>query len=600
MSRTPAVAAMSAPALEVTGLTVHGPRSGAVAPIAEDIVLRIARGEAVALVGESGSGKSVTARAILDLLPDGLTKQGAVDLGGERISDLTGGRIRRLRGTRIAMVMQDPFTSLNPLHRVRDIVCETLRTPKGKPLRGNERRREAIRRLAEVGIEDPAVADAYPFELSGGMRQRVGIAAAIAGDPLVLIADEPTTALDQTTQSEILALLGRLRESQQMALLLITHDLRVAASVCDRVYVMYAGQVVEELPAPQLLTAARHPYTAGLAAADPPLDRRVATLPSIPGAVPAPGSRPAGCRFAPRCDWAAADCEGGPIPLGRVGADHSVRCARPDLELAPPLQSAAVDAGPPTIGEPLIELRGVSKRYGAKLAVDGVDLDVCVGESVGILGESGSGKTSVARMMVGLESVTSGSLHVGGVDVAASRLGRADWATVRSTVQMAFQDPASTLNPARTVGSAIAETLRMTDVPDRRARAVELLEQVGLDAGYAHRRPRQLSGGERQRVAIARALAREPRVLVCDEVVSALDVSVQAHVLNLLNDLRRELGISLVFITHDLAVARQIADRVYVMKSGRVIEHGPADDVLSRPAHPYTRSLIASVPTHTR
>ncbi|WP_250213453.1 ABC transporter ATP-binding protein [Acrocarpospora catenulata] len=584
------------PALAVSGLTVRCPGADGMVPIAEEIFLTIAPGEAVAVVGESGSGKSVTARAILNLLPHGLESEGTVEFAGES----AGRRPRGRRGARIAMVMQDPFTTLNPLHRIRDIVCETLRTPDGKRLGRRERRREAVRRLAEVGIADPAVADAYPFELSGGMRQRVGIAAAIAEEPLVLIADEPTTALDQTTQSEILALLDRLRETRRMALLLITHDLRVAAGVCGRVYVMYAGQVIEELPADRLLTAARHPYTARLAAADPPLDRRLQALPPIPGSVPAPGGRPHGCRFAPRCGWATSACTSDPVTLSDLGTGHQVRCARvgESLDLTHTRDLAEVTPGPAPTGEPIIVLREVTKRYGHKLAVDGVDFEVHAGESVGIVGESGSGKTSVARMMVGLEPVTSGSLEVRGIDVTSSKVGRDGWATVRSTVQMAFQDPSSTLNPARTVGGTITETLRLTDVPDRKARAAELLQMVGLDAGYANLRPKQLSGGERQRVAIARALARDPRVLLCDEVVSALDVSVQAHVLNLLNDLRRTLGISLVFITHDLAVVRQIADRVYVMKSGKVVEHGLAGDVLSRPRHPYTQSLIASIPAH--
>ncbi|WP_281361514.1 dipeptide ABC transporter ATP-binding protein [Acrocarpospora pleiomorpha] len=564
----------------------------------DDIALRIAPGEAVAVVGESGSGKSVTARAVIGLLPPGLRGDGSVRVGGTSLADLSAQQLRDLRGSRMAMVMQDPFTTLNPLHRVRDIICATLRDAGGRRLSRANRRQEAVRRLAEVGIVDPAVADAYPFELSGGMRQRVGIAAAIAEEPLLLIADEPTTALDVTTQAEILALLNRLRTSRQMALLLITHDLRVAASVCDRVYVMYAGQVLEELSASRLLREARHPYTAKLTTADPPLDRRVETLPSIGGSVPSTGSRPIGCRFEPRCSWSTSACATHAIELTEFEPGHRVRCTRAGerLDLAHAEDLVAAPPVRPASGEAIIRVIKASRRYGHKLAVNAVDLEVFAGESVGIVGESGSGKTSIARMMIGLEPVTSGSVEVAGVDLAASKITRADWRRVRSTVQMAFQDPSSTLNPARSVGGTVREVLRASDVADPRARAEELLEMVGLDAAYARRRPRQLSGGERQRVAIARALARDPRVLLCDEVVSALDLSVQAHVLNLLNSLRRSLGISLVFITHDLAVVRQIADRVYVMKSGHVIEHGATEDVLTNPQHPYTRSLIDSVP----
>lgn len=585
------------PALRAEHMTVHAAHHRHDVPITEDVTIEVMPGEAVAVVGESGSGKSVTARALLGLLPAGLKATGSVRIGDEDLAAFSAKRLRSLRGREIAVVLQDPFTMLNPLQRCGDIVTAALRTKSRKPLPKKELRAEAVRRLAEVGIADPNVAQRYPFELSGGMRQRVAIAAAIAENPRVLVADEPTTALDVTTQAEILRLLARLRETHDLALILITHDLRVAASVCDRAYVMYAGSVLEELPAAELLAGGRHPYTAKLTAADPPVDHRVARLPSIPGSVPAPGHRPTGCRFAPRCPWASAECTASAPPLTHIGPGRRVRCVRADddLELVVPAPVIADD--PPTPGGvPLVTMRSARQVFGRKVAVAGADLEVFAGESVGIVGESGSGKTSLARMMVGLDRPTAGVVEVGGIDLGASSLSRADWNRVRGTVQMAFQDPSSTLNPFRTVGSTLREALRLGSGEDLARRTAELLELVGLDAGYDLRRPRQLSGGERQRVAIARALARSPRLVVCDEVVSALDVSVQAHILNLLNELRDRLGIAYVFITHDLAVVRQVTSRIYVVKDGEIVESGPTGDVLSRPRHPYTRSLIESIP----
>jgi peptide/nickel transport system ATP-binding protein len=458
-------------------------------------------------------------------------------------------------------------------------------------------------RLAEVGISDPSVADKYPFQLSGGMRQRVAIAAAIAEKPRILVADEPTTALDVSTQKDVLELLDRLRREHDMGLLLITHDLRVAFSTCDRVYVMYAGQVVEEATGEQLRAAPHHPYSAALMAADPPLERRLDRLVAIPGRVPPPGGRPDGCRFAPRCEFAQDVCGSAPVDLAPAGDGRRSRCVRP--EVVPLLRGpvlADAPSPPPAargdVGEAVVTLREVRKSYGSTTAVRSADLDVLPGESVGIVGESGSGKTTLARMIVGLVRPTSGHVRVGGVEVGRSTT-RRDLDRVRGTVQMAFQDPHSTLNPSRTVGAALRDGLRLAGERDVRGRVAGLLEMVGLPAEYAARRPAQLSGGERQRVAIARALSRGPQVLVCDEVVSALDVSVQANVLNLLRDLQAELGLALVFITHDLAVVRQVTDRVYVLCAGEVVESGATARVLDAPEHPYTQRLISSIPDAT-
>lgn len=591
------------PAIRSTGLSVSGHRAGQLVSITDDISIHVRAGESIAIVGESGSGKSVTARAMLDLLPQGLKATGAVELAGEPLGGLSRQEIHELRGGELAFVMQDPFTMLNPISRCGEQITAKLRDQSGKRLSKKAKTEEAQTRLAEVGISDPSVADRYPFELSGGMRQRVAIAAAIAENPRVLIADEPTTALDVTTQKEILQLLSKLRDSHKLGLILITHDLRVAFSVCDRVYVMYAGEIIETGRPDDLIEAPRHPYTAKLIEADPPIDRRLATLASIPGSVPAPGARPSGCRYAPRCEWAAAECESTHPALETSFSGHGVRCTRAE-EIATDLvadlrRHRQVVVTPPRVDDgsaPIISTRGARRVYGAKVAVEGADVDVFRGESVGLVGESGSGKTTLARMMVGLTRPTAGAIRVAGVDLAGARVTKAEWNTVRSTVQMAFQDPYSTLNPQRSVGSALRDGLRMVDKGSVPRRIDELLERVGLASSYASRMPAQLSGGERQRVAIARALARDPQVVVCDEVVSALDVSVQAHILNLLRELQTDLGLAYVFITHDLAVVRQVTDRIYVLKDGAIVEHAATEAVLDSPQHDYTKRLIGSIP----
>ena len=591
-----------AAALEVDALTVWTSRSGHDVPITEEMNLSVQPGEAIAIVGESGSGKSVTARAVLSLLPGNLRSRGGVRIGGQAFADLGRSARHRMRGGEVAFVMQDPFTMLNPLMKVGDQVTAALKDDRGRRLSKSRRRAEALVRLAEVGIVDPTVVDNYPFELSGGMRQRVAIAAAVAENPKVLVADEPTTALDVTTQKEVLELLDRLRRTHGMGLVLITHDLRVAFSICERVYVMYAGQIVEAAASAEVRTGPRHPYTAALLAADPPLDRRAVHLATIPGSVPPPGHRPAtGCHFAARCSFALPTCTTTTPELLQVAAGHASRCLRAteiaaDLRPSPPAAESHHVRSDAARSELLVSMRGVRKTFGAKVAVAGADVDVFAGESVGLVGESGSGKTTLARMIVGLTRPSGGALTVGGVDLSASRVSRADWAAVRATAQMEFQDPYSTLNPHRTIGAAIRDGLRLAGKDDLRGGVAELLERVGLPASYAERRPSQLSGGERQRVAIARALSRDPRIVVCDEVVSALDVSVQAHVLNLLRTLQDDLGLTYVFITHDLAVVRQITDRVYVLNNGEIVESGLTDAVLDAPQHPYTRRLIDSIP----
>jgi oligopeptide/dipeptide ABC transporter ATP-binding protein len=597
--------------LEVRQLRI---RAGA-REIVTGIDLELDPGEALGIVGESGSGKSLTGRAVSGVLPRGVEAAGAIVYQGRDLLQRDRRAMRAIRGREIAMIFQDPFTMLNPLMRCGAQIVELIRDDRGQRLDRRARRRVAQARLEEVGIEDPAVVDAYPFELSGGMRQRVGIAAALALDPKLLIADEPSTALDVLTQRGVLARLRELQTSRGMTLILVTHDLRVAFSMCDRVNVLYAGSMLESAAAPDLEREPRHPYTLGLLVAEPPADRRVAQLRAIPGSVPDPGSVEGSCPFAPRCAWAQAQCLEGAPPLLDVGGGRQSACRRQGeiraemgaLALAAAVGEVATVAS--ASGSALVAVTELSKTFVSSradrrvTALDRVSIEIAAGERVGVVGRSGSGKTTLGRCLVGLEDPTGGRIVIDGIDASARRaLSRAQRRTLRRTVQMVFQDPYSTLNPARTVGSTLEEAIAAGDSPagNTRGLMVELLERVGLPARHASLKPAALSGGERQRVAIARALATNPRLLVCDEAVSALDVSVQAQILNLLLSLHRETGVSLLFITHDLAVVRHVADRLYVMREGGIVEEGLTETVLDSPQHPYTKALLAAVPRSDR
>jgi peptide/nickel transport system ATP-binding protein len=601
--------------LEVADLRIErvqpdtkGAKGAKAATIVSSMALAVAAGETIGIVGESGSGKSMTARAITGLLPPALTARGEIRYGGRNLLTLSQREWRAIRGGEIGLVLQDPFTMLNPVQRIGPILTESL-PGGGRGLGRPGRRAEAVRRLAEVGISDPAVADRYPFELSGGMRQRVAIAAALARDPRVLIADEPSTALDVATQREILALIKAVQQARGMALILITHDLRVAFAMCDRIYVLYAGTLVETAPAAALEAEPLHPYSHGLLLSEPPAEHRVAELVSIPGSVPAPDQVAGSCVFAPRCQWAAPACRAAAPPLAEVADDRRSACIRLEEirgEMAAVRASAAQESSvttPASTDAALITVRDVRKvfRTGHRTvtAVDGVSIDVSENHSTGLVGESGSGKTTLARMLVGLEHADSGQITIGGVSATNwARLSGPDRRRLRGTIQIVFQDPYSTLNPMRTVGSTLAEAITTRDRAARNipARVTDLLGSVGLPPGYAQRKPVALSGGERQRVAIARALAARPRILICDEPVSALDVSVQAQILNLLAALRDDHGIGYLFITHDLSIVRQITDQLYVLRHGRVVESGPTEEVLTSPRDPYTITILESVP----
>jgi peptide/nickel transport system ATP-binding protein len=598
----------ASPLLTTRGLRIASNLGGREHTIVSSLELAVEPGETIGIVGESGSGKSMTARALVGLLPRGVSAEGEVLFAGSDLLSMSPRELAKRRGRDLCLILQDPFTSLNPV-----IPCgrhiEEMLDKGGRSASRRHRQAEVLRRLAEVGISDPAVARRYPFQLSGGMRQRVAIAAALARDPRLLIADEPTTALDVTTQKEILELLKSMQQGRGMALILITHDLRVAFSTCDRIYVLYAGALLETGPASSIEAEPLHPYTLGLLLSEPSIDRRVSALKAIEGSVPSADEMEGQCTFAPRCRWASEICVSGAPPLVETTPRRASACVRRSeikdemAELRAEVERREHVLGRPGRSKLLLQATNLTKEFrsGGTIvsALTSVSLEVEQGESVGLVGESGSGKTTLARCFVGLEKPTSGALWIEGIDASDyAALSRHDRAGLRRTVQMIFQDPYSSLNPVRTIAATLKEavTARKPRTRNADARVRDLLRLVGLPESYGPRKPVALSGGERQRVAIARALAVEPKLIVCDEPVSALDASVQAQVLNLFASLREELGVSYLFITHDLAVVRQVVERVYVLYRGAIVEAGPVDDVLDRSSHEYTRHLVGSVP----
>ncbi|RSS57080.1 ABC transporter ATP-binding protein [Streptomyces sp. WAC01280] len=612
------------PLLEVQGLDVEftTPDGGALHAV-RDVSFTLRRGETLAVVGESGSGKSTTALALLRMLPGtGRISGGSVRLDGQDLATADEPALRAVRGARIGMVFQDPMTALNPVLTVGRHLDEVLRAHDGRAGSGARRdraarRARAVELLRLVGIPDAERRlDDHPHQFSGGQRQRVLIAMALAGEPDILLADEPTTALDATVQDQILTLLGDLTRTTGTALVLITHNMGVVARACDRVLVMYGGTVVEDGPTAEVLSRPRHPYTAGLLAAVPRLSAPSGTrLTGIPGTPPDLSLPLAGCAFAARCALAEDRCHTTTPPLTAVTETVSAAClpaAERTEPLPPPPPPVRIDR--PAPGAVVLSAEGLRKTYKGRktfkglkafkggdrrsfTALDGVSLTLAAGETLGIVGESGSGKSTLARVLAHAHPADGGRILLDGRDV--TRPGRAELHAVRRRVQMVFQDPYASLNPRMTVGEIVAEPLRAfgTVPPGERAeRVAELLRLVGLDPAAAGRHPRSFSGGQRQRVGIARALAPEPAVLICDEPVSALDVSVQAQIVGLLTDLQRDLGLALVFIAHDLAVVRQVSHRIAVMHEGRIVETGAADELCEHPRDPYTRALLAAAP----
>ena len=595
-----------APLLEVDDLRL-GFQAGRQPLCAVDgVSFRIARGETFALLGESGCGKSVTAQGILRLLPAaGRVLGGSVRYDGTDLLALPEVAMRAYRGGKIAMIFQEPSTSLNPVLTVGQQIAEVL--ARHLALRGAAARARSQELLEQVGIADPARRlDEYPFQLSGGMQQRVMIAIALAGEPELLIADEPTTALDVTMQAQILDLLEQLQAERGMAILLITHDLGVVARLAQRIGVMYAGELVEIAGREQFFTQPAHPYTQALFAALPDAGRRGAPLRTIAGQVPALSALPPGCRFAPRCPQAMPVCRE-ENPAWRVEAcGAQVRCHWQNEGEAVPAagESATDDAAPATLA-PLLQIRdlavhfplrkGVLQRVvGQVKAVDGVSLTLAPGRTLALVGESGCGKTTVGKALLQLIRPTAGSVRVNGEEWVGAR-GKS-LRQARRQAQMVFQNPFASLNPRLRVGEIIAEGMQALGGQGEPATAIAaLLQAVGLPADAAGRFPHEFSGGQRQRIAIARALAVQPRLLVCDEPTSALDVSVQAQILNLLKTLQQELGVAYLFITHNLAVVEYLAHDIAVMYLGRIVECGTAAEVLAAPRHPYTQALLSAV-----
>jgi peptide/nickel transport system ATP-binding protein len=577
----------------------------------DGIDLAIGRGECFALVGESGCGKSMTALSVLRLLPDvGRIAGGSVRLGETDLLALPEAAMRAVRGRRVAMIFQEPATALNPVLTVGRQVAEVIE--RHTDLRGAAVRARVLELLRAVGIPEPERRiDEYAFQLSGGLRQRAMIAAALAVDPEVLIADEPTTALDVTIQAQILDLLAKLQRERGMGLLLITHDLGIVTQMADRVAVMYAGEIVEVAPREAFFRAPQHPYSQKLFAALPSATQRAGPLAQIPGQVPPLTEAFAGCRFAERCERVFERCRHEVPKLIALEGAHRVRCHLRETERAAPRAAAR---GEPAVraaagGGTLLEAkdlkvhfpirRGVFRRtVGYVKAVDGVSLAVGEGRTLALVGESGSGKTTVGKAVLQLIRPTAGSVRYAGEEL--TRLSRAALKRHRAAMQIVFQDPYASLNPRMRVADILLEGMRGlgvgADDAERGRRIDALLEQVGLAAGAKSRYPHEFSGGQRQRIAIARALAVEPRLIVCDEPTSALDVSVQAQILNLLRGLQERLGIAYLFITHNLAVVEYLAHEVAVMSAGRIVEQGPAEEVLRAPRHPYTRQLLAAVP----
>jgi peptide/nickel transport system ATP-binding protein len=581
------------------------------------VSLCIDAGETVGLVGESGCGKTMTAMSLVRLLPGGARiTSGSIKLDGRDLVPLADSQIRSLRGSQIGVVFQDPMTSLNPTMAIGHQISESFRLHRGASRR--QARSRALEVLGLVGMPRPSERlGEYPHQLSGGMRQRAMIALALVCEPKLLIADEPTTALDATIQAQILELLDNLRQRLGMGMLLVTHDMGVIAGHADRVLVMYAGKIAESAPTEGIFADPRHRYTEALLKSVPSLDQdRSQRLSTIPGAPPDLSQPPRGCSFAPRCSFATDQCnEGEPVLDGETEA-HRYACYHPRSTTAASVtEPAGHQAGrsqrPATLARespPILSLASVSRRYpvGAGVfrrgsesikAVSNVSLTVAQGETFGLVGESGCGKSTLGRLIVAMERPDEGSVLINGT--AFDALSKPQQRQRRRDVQLVFQDSYSAMNPKMRIGSIMRDPLRVQRVgsaAEQRARVTALLDSVGLPQRLTDRFPHELSGGQRQRVGFARALTLSPKLIVADEPVSALDVSVQAQIINLMQSLQSEFNLTYVIVSHDLSVVRYVADRIGVMYLGRLVEIGPSDAVYTHPAHPYTAGLLESIP----
>ena len=606
------------PLLALEGIHVATAAGGQRIDVLREVTLAVGRGELVGIVGESGAGKSMIGRLVAGMLPKGFAvRSGSATFGGRDLLAMPARERTGLLGAAIAFVPQHPMTSLNPVLSLGAQFDEHLRRL-GQEGRA-ARRERAVAALDSVHLPRPAeLLGRFPHQLSGGQCQRALIAMAFAGRPDLIVADEPTTALDVITQARVMALIDELQRDSETGLLFITHDLRLAARHCRRIAVMYAGEIVETGPAAALLGDPLHPYTRSLVAANPGISGPVRRLAALPDRMPGLESFAdlPGCRFAPRCPLGDAACAADRSPLTEVAPGRFVRAAGACLSAGGAAGSpadgaldSAMAASADSAEGPILSVRGLDKTFRAGRdwlgrrrapveAVAGVDLEIAPGEFVGLVGESGSGKSTVARLLLGLETPDGGRIVVDGHDItgpfqrtARQRIG---------LIQMIFQDPQSALNPRQRIGRLMTQSMEVRRPParwpERLERARALLEQTGLPPDAIGRYPAQVSGGQRQRVNIARALCTAPRVLVADEIVSGLDVSVQAQILNLLLDMRRQRRISMLFISHDLSVVRYLCSRVAIMNRGRIVEQGPTEEVFRAPQHDYTKALLAAVP----
>jgi len=609
-----------APLLQIEDLHTEIRLRSATVYALDGVNLTVEPGECLGIVGESGSGKTMTALSILQLLPPGgHITGGRIELDGKVISTLDNEAMRHVRGNEIGMIFQDPMTSLNPTMTIGDQIAETVRLHRGADKATALAR--AVEVLGLVGMPRPAERiKTYPHELSGGMRQRVMIAMALACEPRLLIADEPTTALDVTIQKQILELIDDLRRRLGMAVILVTHDLGVIAGRADRAVVMYAGRVMEDTTTLRLFGNPRHPYTEALFEALPEKIADVSgRLYNIPGQPPDLTMPPTGCKFAARCRYAQDRCREEEPVLGGEGTDHVYRCffpvgnAQDDTNTAALVAAAQVPeriAKPEAAdGRPLLSIEHLVKnfpvtagavlqrRVGEVSAVADVSFSIPPGHTFGMVGESGCGKTTIGRLIVGLERASNGSIRLDGKDLA--KMGARDRRRHGSEVQLMFQDSYASMDPRMRVGPILREPLAIQGVGSRReqqAKVDAMLDEVGLPKAAVERYPHEFSGGQRQRLGLARALVLSPKLLVADEPVSALDVSIQAQILNLMQDLQRDLGLTYLFISHDLSVVRYMSDTIGVMYLGKLVEVGPADDVYYNPVHPYTKGLIDAIP----
>ena len=600
--------------LDVTGLSVDFPTDGPALKALRGVDFHVDSGEVVAIVGESGSGKSTAAMAVVGLLPEYADVRGSARLQGTELVGLRDDAMSRFRGNTIGTVFQDPMSALTPVYTVGDQIAEAIQVH--QPQTGKKAARQrAVELLELVGIAQPdRRARAFPHELSGGERQRVVIAIAIANDPDLLICDEPTTALDVTVQAQILEVLKTARDVTGAGVLIITHDLGVVGEFADRALVMYAGRIIESASVADVYRDRRMPYTVGLLGSVPRLDAPQGTrLVPIPGAPPSLSALDPGCPFGPRCPLVVDECRSAEPALVSVAPDHDAACIRTELVVgrsAADIYGVSTEARPVEPGEPpvVVKVRDLVRTYpltkgvlfrrniGEVRAVDGISFELRKGRTLAIVGESGSGKSTTLHEILELAPPQSGSIDVLGTDVAT--LSSSSRRALRRDIQVVFQDPAASLDPRLPVFELLAEPLHANGFSkaETSSRVAELLETVGLPRTDASRYPAEFSGGQKQRIGIARALALRPKILALDEPVSALDVSIQAGILNLLLDLQQDLGLSYLFVSHNLSVVKHLAHQVAVMYRGDIVEQGDSDEIFSRPQHEYTQRLLAAVP----